>query len=38
MQAAKTVNELRAEAETKGIHLPSGYVPKAELQRILSEG
>jgi hypothetical protein len=34
---AKTVLELRAEAEAKGIHLPKGYIPKAELQRIIVE-
>lgn len=32
-----TVAELRAEAETKEIHLPSGYVTKSELVDILSK-
>lgn len=33
----KTVSELRAEAEAKGIHLPSGYITKSELVDILSK-
>jgi hypothetical protein len=35
---AKTVLELRAEAEAKGIHLPKGYIPKVELLRIIAKG
>lgn len=37
-EKAKTVVELRAEAEAKGIYLPKGYIPKAELMRIIAEG
>jgi hypothetical protein len=36
--SGKTVVELRAEAEAKGIYLPKGYIPKAELIRIIAEG
>jgi hypothetical protein len=35
---SKTVSELREEAEAKGLDLPSGYITKADLQRILAEG
>ena len=35
---AMTVAELRAEAGIRGIHLPSGYIAKAELLSIVSEG
>jgi hypothetical protein len=35
---SKTVAELREEAGAKGIFLPSGYIPKAELIRIIAEG
>jgi hypothetical protein len=38
LEAARTVPELRAEANAKGIFLPSGYIPKAELQRIIAKG
>jgi hypothetical protein len=34
----KDVAELREEAGAKGIFLPSGYIPKAELIRIIAEG
>jgi hypothetical protein len=32
---ARTVPELRAEAEARGIELPKGYIPKSELIRLL---
>ena len=35
---SKTVAELRAVAEARGIHLPSGYIPKTELLRIIAKG
>ena len=38
MEAARTVPELRAEVEARGKKLPKGYVPKAELQRMIAEG
>jgi hypothetical protein len=38
LEAARTVPELRAEAAAKGKKLPKGYIPKAELQRIIAEG
>lgn len=33
-----TVAELRAEAEAKDIHLPAGYIAKAELLSIVENG
>jgi hypothetical protein len=35
--SAKTVPELRAECAARGIPVGAGYVPKAELLRLLSE-
>lgn len=39
MEAAKpkTVAELRAEAEARGVHLPRGYITKAQLMDILDK-
>ena len=35
LESARTVIELRAEAEAKGIMLSKGYIPKAELLRLV---
>lgn len=36
-QRQGTVSSLRAEAEARGIHLPKGYIPKAQLLEIIAK-